>query len=96
MNFELGKTYIVDVTPKGIIPLFEFDNDKWYNKDSNDLDFLTEEEKVIVINAVLDKIKSYINHIRNIGLGKKKTLEFIEKFIDGLKAESEDRNERTL
>lgn len=40
---------------------------------------------------VLDKIKGYIDHIRNTGLGKKKSLEFIEKFIDGLKAESEDK-----
>lgn len=40
--------------------------------------------------AVLDKIRGYINHIRNTGLGKNKSLEFIEKYIDGLKAESED------
>lgn len=39
---------------------------------------------------ILDKIKGYINHIKNTGLGKKKSLEFIEKFIDGLKAESEE------
>ncbi len=38
---------------------------------------------------VLDKIKSYIDHIRNTGMGKKKSLEFIEKFVDGLNAESE-------
>lgn len=38
---------------------------------------------------ILDKIKDYINHIRGTGLGKKKSLEFIEKYIDGLKAESE-------
>ena len=35
----------------------------------------------------LDKIKGYIDHIRNTGMGKKKSLEFIEKFIEGLKAE---------
>lgn len=39
---------------------------------------------------VFEKIKSYIDHIRNTGMGKKKSLEFIEKFIDGLKAESEE------
>ena len=34
---------------------------------------------------VLDKIKGYVDHIRNTGMGKKKSLEFIEKFIEGLK-----------
>ena len=38
---------------------------------------------------VLDKIKGYVDHIRNTGMGKKKSLEFIEKFIEGLKTESE-------
>ena len=37
---------------------------------------------------VLNKIKGYVDHIRNTGMGKKKSLEFIEKFIEGLKAES--------
>jgi len=41
---------------------------------------------------VLDKIRGYVNHIRNTGMGKKKSLEFIEKFIEGLKAESEDKD----
>ncbi len=45
--------------------------------------------KALEQEPVLDKIKGYINHIRNTGLGKKKSLEFIEKFIDGLKAERE-------
>ena len=40
-------------------------------------------------NDVLDKIIGYIDHIRNTGMGKKKSLEFIEKFIEGLKTESE-------
>ena len=40
-------------------------------------------------DCMLDKIKSYIDHIRNTGMGKKKSLEFVEKYIDGLKAESE-------
>lgn len=40
---------------------------------------------------MLDKIKDYVNHIRNTGMGKTKSLEFIEKFVDGLKAESEDK-----
>lgn len=34
---------------------------------------------------ILDKIKGYIDHIRNTGMGKKKSLEFIEKFIEGVK-----------
>ena len=41
------------------------------------------------VDDVLDKIKSYVDHIRNTGMGKKKSLEFIEKFIEGLKAERE-------
>lgn len=48
----------------------------------------TQEENEV--GEVLDKIKDYINHIRNIGLGKKKSLEFIEKYINGLKTESEN------
>lgn len=38
---------------------------------------------------VLNKIKGYVDHIRNTGMGKKKSLEFIEKFIEGLNVESE-------
>lgn len=38
----------------------------------------------------LDKIKSYLDHIRNTGMGKEKGLEFIDKFIEGLRAESEE------
>jgi len=43
------------------------------------------------VGDVFDKIKDYINHIRNTGLGKKKSLEFIEKYIDGLKSENDDK-----
>lgn len=45
----------------------------------------------IPLDDVLDKIKGYINRVKNTGLGKKKSLEFIEKYIDRLKAESEDK-----
>ena len=45
--------------------------------------------KALEQGDVLDKIKGYIDHIRNTGMGKKKSLEFIEKFIEGLKSESE-------
>ena len=40
---------------------------------------------------VLDKIKGYTDYIRNTGMGKGKSLDFIEKYIEGLKAESEDK-----
>ena len=45
--------------------------------------------KALKQEPMLDKVRGYINHIRNTGWGKKKSLEFIEKYIDGLKAESE-------
>lgn len=84
MNFELGKEYIVKVSKEGIIPVEEFDESRWFDKDHDDLDFLTDEEKIVVINDALDKIKGYVDHIKNTGMGKKKSLEFIEKFIEGL------------
>lgn len=46
--------------------------------------------KALEQKSELDNIKGYVDHIRNTGMGKKKSLEFIEKFIEGLKAESED------
>ena len=90
MNFELGKMYIVDVTEKGIIPQDVFDRDRWYNKDCDDLDFLTDEEKIVVINNVLDKIKVEIEKLKpnnpnfkgyfeqNVALNK--VLEIIDKY----------------
>lgn len=63
-NFELGKTYIVDVTASGIMPVMEFDQSRWYDKDHDDLDFLTDEEKIVLINQVLDKIKAEIQDLR--------------------------------
>ena len=60
MVFELGKSYIVEVTEKGIIPTMEFDESQWYNKDLDDLDFLTDEEKAVVVNDVLDKLRAEI------------------------------------
>lgn len=47
--------------------------------------------KTLGQSDVLDKIKGYIDHIKNTGMGKKKSLEFIEKFIEGLKTESEGK-----
>jgi len=52
------------------------------------LRLLEEEHEVCEVH---DKIKGYVNYVRNTGMGKKKSLEFIEKFIEGLKAESEDK-----
>lgn len=49
--------------------------------------------KSVEQESELDKIKGYVDHIRHTGMGKKKSLEFIEKFIEGLKAEKEDKNE---
>ena len=60
MNFELGKKYIVEVTEKGIIPREEFLEERYINKDLDDLEFLTDEEKVVVANEVLDKIRAEI------------------------------------
>lgn len=63
MNFELEKEYIVKVSKEGIIPIEEFKSDRFYDKDHDDLDFLTDEEKIVVINDVLDKIKAEIEQI---------------------------------
>lgn len=61
MNFELGKKYIVEVTEKGIIPREEFLEERYIDKDLDDLDFLTDEEKTVVVNDALDKIRTEIN-----------------------------------
>lgn len=63
MNFELGKTYIVEVTENGIIPTEEFDESRWYDKDHDDLDFLTDEEKAV---AVKERDKEWLKMIDNI------------------------------
>ena len=60
MNFELGKQYIVEVTDKGIIPIDEFDTERFFDKDNDDLEFLTDEEKTVVINDVFDKMSKEI------------------------------------
>lgn len=48
-----------------------------------------ENAEEFIPKSVLDKIKGYVDHIRNTGMGKKKSLEFIEKFIEGLKEDME-------
>jgi hypothetical protein len=69
MNFELGKEYIVEVTDKGIIPIEEFDSEKYYNKDTDDLDFLTDEEKALIIestcNDLIEKIDKDLQFFRD-------------------------------
>ena len=60
MTFELGKSYIVNVTEKGIIPLMEFDRSQWFNKDCDDLEFLTDEEKEVIVNEALNQIRAEI------------------------------------
>lgn len=94
MTFELGKTYIVDVTEKGIIPQEVFDRDRWYHKDYDDLDFLTDKEKIVVINDVLEKIRAEIEKLEYLNIedgsgGYDKYIEQYEvlKILD--KAESE-------
>ena len=93
MNFELGKKYIVEVTEKGIIPREEFLEERYFDKDFDDLDFLTDEEKVVVVNDVLDKIRTEIEEYKSrqltlaIGVddlekGKQIALEYILAIID--------------
>lgn len=99
MNFELGKKYIVNVSEKGIIPLQEFDYNKWYHKDYDDLDFLTDEEKIAVINKALDEVKAEIEErvFESLSDGgddwfaAEKVNECLE-IIDECKAESEADN----
>lgn len=58
MNFELGKEYIVRVSDKGIIPIEEFKSERFFDKDTDDLDFLTDEEKQIIIKSTLKELKN--------------------------------------
>ena len=60
MNFELGKEYIVRVNEKGIIPIDEFDRARFFDKDYDSLDFLTDEEKQIIIKSTLKELKHEI------------------------------------
>lgn len=63
MNFKLGKKYIVEVTKKGIIPIDEFWEERYINKDHDDIEFLTDEEKTIVINNILNDLKTEIEQL---------------------------------
>lgn len=93
MIFELGKEYIVKVSGRGIIPIDEFKSDRFYDKDHDDLDFLTDTEKTVVVNAVLDKIRAEIEAYQsdafyhdNVMMNKEMVLGIIDKY----RAESEE------
>lgn len=58
MNFNIGKKYIVDVTSMGIIPIEEFTYDRYFNRDSDDLDFLTDEEKSLLVKDIINKLRA--------------------------------------
>lgn len=64
MNFELGKEYIVKVSEEGIVPVEEFSSDRFYDKDHDELDFLTNEEKKLVVSQVLSKLRSDIKDLQ--------------------------------
>jgi len=82
MTFELGKQYIVEVTKNGIIHVEEFKREKFFDKDHDSLDFLTDEEKTIVINDVLDKIRTEIKQ-KSYGIAN-------DDVIQGMKYERRD------
>lgn len=65
MTFELGKQYIVKVTKNGIIPTEEFKRERFFDKDHDSLDFLTDEEKTVIINDVLDRVRAEIIELRS-------------------------------
>ena len=90
MTFELGKTYIVDVTENGIIPQEVFDRDRWYNKDHDDLDFMTDEEKIVVINDVLNNIKAEIEALTEGAKPERVWNVDVLAIIDKYKIESEE------
>lgn len=91
IQFEVGKQYIVDVTNNGIIPIEEFNSERFFDKEHDDLDFLTDEEKTIIINNVLDKIRAEIIELQKeyqeFGWAYDDVLEIIDKY----KEESEDK-----
>lgn len=93
MNFELGKEYIVKVSEDGIIPIEEFRSDRFFDIESSDLDFLTDEEKTVVINDVLDKIRAEIVDLgqRAMNDNRASGIWACRDIIDKYKRESEDK-----
>ena len=43
---------------------------------------ITLDGEALISVAALQDIRNYTDHLQNIGTGKKKSLEFLEKFID--------------
>ena len=84
MNFELGKEYIVKVSEEGIISIEEFRSNRFFDIESSDLDFLTDEEKTLVINDVLDKIRDEIEEYKSkqgtLAISILKVLDIINKY----------------
>ncbi len=60
MIFEIGKQYIVSVTENRIVSIEEFSKERYFDKEHDSIDFLTDEEKEVIINNVLDEIKAEI------------------------------------
>lgn len=95
MTFELGKQYIVEVTKNGIIPTEEFKRERFFDKDHDSLDFLTDEEKTVVINDVLNKIRAEIEPTRKMYLEMNDIdwlngCDYVLSIIDKYKVESEE------
>ena len=96
IQFEVGKQYIVDVTNNGIIPIEEFNSERFFDKEHDDLVFLTDKEKDVIINNALNKIRAEIEEYRDGMLWSSESLikweainYILEQIIDKYKAESE-------
>lgn len=79
-----------------IIAKYEIDEEPVTITSALDYDALRIARKALEEESKLDKIKGYVDHIRHTGMGKKKSLEFIEKFIEGLKADRQEKHEKEL
>ena len=59
-KMKFGKQYIVEVSEEGIVPVEEFDKNRFFDKDHDELDFLTEAEKedvaITTLNNLFDKV----------------------------------------
>jgi hypothetical protein len=102
MNFEIGKQYIVSVSENGIVPIEEFSNERYFDIEYDSIDFLTDEEKVVIINDVLDKIKNEFidryprNYANGLELGGRScvfSLNDVLRIIDKYKVEREGETE---
>jgi len=78
INFELGKQYIVEVKPEGIIIVDEFNRERFFDKDTDDLDFLTYEEKLAFANRFFDAFSEDIKEHNDWTKGE--LLDLIDKW----------------